>query len=220
MEPGEKRVQGGVTEATGHLIAALIRESGAHAYRVGIVSDNRLALRAALEDQLVRADVVVTLGGLSGARNDTVAEVVGLMGTFEVSTFPLTPGGTHGAGHISASGRVVPVIGLPGRPLAAAVAFESYLRDALRAMSGHATGTRATVAATALDSWTSPAGVVQAVPVLIEEGGSVGATVRLVGDPAAPTVADLAAANGMVLLPADATEIREGTVLRCIAWDA
>jgi hypothetical protein len=56
--------------------------------------------------------------------------------------------------------------------------------------------------------------------VLIEAGGSVGATVRLVGDPAAPTMTDLAAANGLVLLPADATEIREGTVLRCIAWDA
>ena len=220
VEPGEMRVEGGVAEATGHLISTLIREAGAHAYRVGIVSDDRLALRAAVEDQLVRADVVVTLGGLSGARNDTVAEVLGLMGEFEVGSFPLVPGGQHGVGSVSAGGRVVPVIGLPGRPVAAAVAFESYLRDALRAMSGHSTGTRATVTATAAQSWTSPAGVVQAVPVLIEEGGSVGATAHLVGDPAAPTMTDLAAANGLVLLPADATEIRQGTVLRCIAWDA
>jgi molybdopterin molybdotransferase len=220
IEPGEKRIQGGVAESSGHLIAALIREAGAHAYRVGVVSDDRLALRAAIEDQLVRADVVVTVGGLSGARNDTVAEVVGLLGTFDVGTFPLTPGGYHGVGSVSSGGRVVPVIGLPGRTVAAAVAFESYLRDALRAMSGHATGARPTVAATAAESWTSPSGIVQAVPVLIEEGGSIGATVRLVGDPAAPTVTDLAAANGLVLLPADATEIREGTVLRCIAWDA
>lgn len=218
VEPGDRR--GGVAESSGHLVAALVKEAGAHAYRVGIVSDDRAALRSAIEDQLVRADLIITTGGLSSARNDTVADVVGSMGAFDVSDFPLLPGGRHGLGHVEASGRIVPVIGLPGRPVAAAVAFESYVRDALRAMSGHLTGTRATLAATASVSWSSPAGVVQAVPVLITEGGSVGYTVAPVGDVMAPTVADLAAANGLVLLPAEVTEIASGTVLRCISWEA
>lgn len=218
VEPGDRRA--GVADSTGYLIAALVRETGAHAYRIGIVSDDRAALRSALEDQLVRADVIITTGGLSAGRNDTVADVVGLMGSFDVADFPLMPGGRHGLGVVEASGRDVPVIGLPGRPVAAAVAFESYVRDALRATSGHRTATRATVAATASASWDSPAGVVHAVPVLIEEGGAVGYTVAPVGDPLATTVADLAAANGLVLLPADVTAIRAGTVLRCISWEA
>ena len=60
---------------------AAARAAGAIAYRVGIVSDDPTAFSDALSDQLVRADLVVTSGGVSKGAYDVVKEVLSALGT-------------------------------------------------------------------------------------------------------------------------------------------
>ena len=55
---------------------AAARAAGAIAYRVGIVRDDHEGFAEALSDQLVRADVVVTSGGVSKGAYDVVKEVL------------------------------------------------------------------------------------------------------------------------------------------------
>ncbi len=61
-EPGTPLAHDSAYDAASYAVAALVRDAGALAYRVGIVAGARFA--AELDDQLVRADLVVTVGGV------------------------------------------------------------------------------------------------------------------------------------------------------------
>jgi len=210
-----------VRDVTGPLVADMVREAGAHAYRVPPVPDERRALRAAIEDQLVRADVIITTGGLSVGWDDTVVSVLQTLGDVERVEVALAPGGFHGVGRVAAGARDVPVLCLPGHPVSALVAFEAYVRDALRAMSGRDDAERGFASVEAGVEFASVPGLAQAVPVWLEAGGSVGLRAIPVGDPTAtPSLAQCAAAHGLVMVPEDAQAVRQGAVVRCRVWDA
>ena len=67
-EPGTALGHDSIYDGNSFLLAAAVRRAGAIAYRVGIVPDEPAAFLEALDDQLVRADVVITTGGVSPGR--------------------------------------------------------------------------------------------------------------------------------------------------------
>jgi molybdopterin molybdotransferase len=203
------------------MLAVMAAEAGANAYRVGAVPDDRITLRTTLEDQLVRADLVITTGGLSESRDETLPDVLRDLGQFEVHRLALMPGRRHGSGLISVGPGATGtrVFALPGHPAAAIVAFEMYVRPVLRTMSGYAEMHRPRVSVRSASAWESPAGVVQCVPVLIDKPRDPGATARVVGDPWQPSLADLAIANALCVVPEGVTSIAVGDAVSCLLWD-
>lgn len=216
IEPGQVRHGGGVPESTTHMLAALVEEAGAKPYRVGAVPDEPLLLRAALEDQLVRADVVITTGGLSESVHDTVADVLGRMGAFEAVDLQLRPVGRHGLGSIPSGDRDIPVLALPGAPAGAALAFEAYVRPTLRALCGHRDVERPVFQARARKQWIVPPGVVTAMPVAADFDGDVWGVIPLGADELALT--DLARADALVWSGPEPTVIKVGDVVECTPW--
>ncbi len=120
----------GVPEANTHMLAALVEDAGARAYRVGSIADDPAVIAAALEDQVVRADVIITTGGLSDGTNDALVDVLRTIGTGERVDLNLLPRARHATGRIADGD--TPVIALPGHPVSALLAFEAYVRPALR----------------------------------------------------------------------------------------
>ncbi|WP_062521551.1 molybdopterin molybdotransferase MoeA [Demequina silvatica] len=218
VDPGAGRA--GVPEATGHLIAVAARNAGAHAFRVGPVPDDRPTLRTAIEDQLVRADLLIVTGGLSDGGQDTVVSVLSDLGAVDDVALTFTPGPHHAFAMLGEEGaRQVPTIALPGSPVAAALAFEAYVRPALRQMCGFTEVIRPGVRAHLSRGWQSPAGVTQAVPVRLglDAAGAVTATPAC--EPGDVTLASLGDADGIAWVDAATTEVRSGQVLRCTVWD-
>ena len=82
-EPGEKLGRDSIYDGNSYMLAAAARAAGAIAYRVGIVRDDHEGFAEALSDQLVRADVVVTSGGVSKGAYDVVKEVLQEQGTVQ-----------------------------------------------------------------------------------------------------------------------------------------
>jgi molybdopterin molybdotransferase len=220
-EPGARNRDAGVPESNSHTLSVMAEEAGATAYRVGAVLDDRLSLRSTIEDQLVRADLLITTGGLSGASDDSLPEVLAELGTFTVVSVAMMPGRRHGYGAIAVGvqGAPTPVIALPGHPAAAIIAFEMYVRPVLRTMSAYSEKERPRVKARATQSWESPSGVVQCVPVMLSHPRTKEATTRVVGHPWQPSLADLSRANALAIIPADVTKVSVGDVLSCILWD-
>ena len=212
---------GSVPESNSHMLAVMAAEAGANAYRVGAVPDDRITLRTTLEDQLVRADLVITTGGLSESRDETLPDVLRDLGQFEVHRLALMPGRRHGSGLISVGPGATGtrVFALPGHPAAAIVAFEMYVRPVLRTMSGYAEKHRPRVSVRSASAWESPEGVVQCVPVLIDKPRDPGATARVVGNPWQPSLADLAIANALAVIPEEVTSIAVGDTVSCLLWD-
>ncbi|HEY0214862.1 MAG TPA: gephyrin-like molybdotransferase Glp [Cellulomonas sp.] len=221
VEPGSPRRDGGVYEAAGHALEAAVRDTGAAPVRVGVVTDDLAVLREALEDQLVRADVVVTTGGLSEYAHDTLADVLAPLGTVRFDQVAMAPGFRHGFGTVGGTVGVgaVPLFALPGQPVAAQVAFEVFVRPALRAMAGHTDLFRPSVTARAEVAWSSPEGVRQFVPAAVLGTPSEGYRVTPVGDPGAWSVGALAQANALAVVGEQDTGIGVGQVVHCLVLE-
>ena len=75
-----------------------MRAHGGIAYRVHASSDDPQAFTEALSDQLVRADLVVTSGGVSKGTHDVVKEVLSGLGTVDFLEVAMQPGKPQGFG--------------------------------------------------------------------------------------------------------------------------
>jgi molybdopterin molybdotransferase len=118
---------GGVPDANGPMLAALVARDG------GDVADRRPVARdrASLRDALASpgADIVLLAGGTGTGTGDAAAEALAEAGGIAVRGVALRPGETSGAGR-TASG--VPVLLLPGTPAACLWAYELIAGRAMR----------------------------------------------------------------------------------------
>jgi len=92
-----------------YLVAAQAQESGAAAHRLEYIFETGSELVNAITEQLVRADLVVTIGGLGEARID-LREVADQIGPHDFTPVAVTPGRDHG--FLLAEDRI-PVLALP-----------------------------------------------------------------------------------------------------------
>jgi molybdopterin molybdotransferase len=226
VEPGRRLRDGAVHDAVAHALVAAAHEAGAGAVRVGPLPDDRATLREAVDDQLVRADLLVLVGGLSGGPWDTVGDVLAGLDGVRLDQLALTPGGRMAFGVVPSSALAhdegapgVVVAALPGDPLAALVAFELFLRPALRAMSGRPSLHRPTVRAAATEAWASPAGRTQAVPATVVGSPGEGYRVTPIG-PDVPSLAGFARANALAVVPEETTHVRAGDVVPCLVLES
>ncbi|MGB0102054.1 MAG: gephyrin-like molybdotransferase Glp, partial [Nocardioides sp.] len=99
-EPGSELGHDSIYDGNSFLLAAAARRAGALAYRVGIVPDEPRAFLDAINDQLVRADLVVTSGGVSQGDYDVVKEALSPLGTVWFGGVAMQPGKPQGFGHL------------------------------------------------------------------------------------------------------------------------
>ena len=216
VEPGGGLLPGLVPDSNGVTIAAAVQEAGAIAYRVGPIPDDPAPLMSTIEDQLVRADLIVTTGGVSATAYDTVKEVLSRLGTVEFTTVAMQPGMPQGHGVLGPD--QTPIFVLPGNPVSAYVSFEIFVRPVIRHMLGHQRIHRPVVRAVLSEALPSPAGKRQfARGVLSIEDG------RYVVSPAAGrgshVLGALANSNALVVVPEGVTEVLPGAAVAVIRLD-
>jgi molybdopterin molybdotransferase len=136
IEPGAPMSPGLLPDSNGYMLTAAAQDAGALAYRAGPVADEHAALLDTLEDQLVRADLIVTTGGVTAGTYDTLKAVLARLGTVAFTRVAVSPGAAQGHGHLGPDD--VPIFTLPGNPATAFVAFELFVRPVIRRMLGHA----------------------------------------------------------------------------------
>jgi molybdopterin molybdotransferase len=216
VEPGAPLSPGLITDSNGVTIAAAVQEAGAIAYRVGPLPDDASTLLAALEDQLVRADLIVTTGGVSAGAYDTVKAVLSRLGTVEFTTVAMQPGMPQGHGTLGPED--TPIFTLPGNPVSAYVSFEVFVRPVIRRMLGHQQIYRPVVRAVLVDPLQSPKGRRQFARghLLVEDGRYV---VRPAGGQGSHMLGALARANALVVVPEDVTEVKPGTAVAVLRLD-
>ncbi len=130
--PGEELGPGQIYEVNTTLLAAQLRSAGAEVEQLEAVEDDEEAHRGALEAGL-RADVLVTSGGVSVGPHDLVRSVGAGLGVEEVLWgVAVKPGKPLWFG---VRDRTL-VFGLPGNPVSSLVGFEIFVRPALLALQG------------------------------------------------------------------------------------
>ncbi|HYJ77871.1 MAG TPA: gephyrin-like molybdotransferase Glp [Actinomycetes bacterium] len=207
VEPGSPTEPGQIHESNSYILTTAAREAGATAFRVGIVPDDDRSLMNAIEDQLIRADLVLTSGGVSVGAYDVVKEVLSRLGTVRFERVAMQPGKPQGFGTVGPDN--TPIITLPGNPVSSFVSFEVFVRPVIRRMLGVEPLHRPVVRATCLQAMTSVPGKRQFARAWLDvaDGRYV---VRPVGGHGSHLVGDLAHSNSLVVVPEDVTEVPEG----------
>jgi molybdopterin molybdotransferase len=116
------------------LLTTAVKEAGALGYRVLLQADTASHIRAIIEDQLVRADLILVTGDEAEHSFDQVLEVLSRIGKMESVDVRYRRGGRHAYGTVDPEG--TPVILLPGNPIAAYISTEIFVRPMIRQMMG------------------------------------------------------------------------------------
>ncbi|MEU9619892.1 MULTISPECIES: gephyrin-like molybdotransferase Glp [unclassified Streptomyces] len=215
VQPGEELTGGRIYDSNSFALTAAARDAGAIAYRVGAVTDDADTLRATIEDQLIRADIVVTTGGVSVGAYDVVKEALSSVGDedepgsgIDFRRLAMQPGKPQGFGSIGPDH--TPLLALPGNPVSSYVSFELFVRPAIRVLMGLQDVIRPTVRAALNtdEALSSPAGRRQFLRGTYDaEAG----TVTPVGGSGSHLIAALAQADALIVLPEDVTSAEPGT---------
>jgi molybdopterin molybdotransferase len=157
VEPGTPLSKGMISDSNSFLLVSAANESGAQAYRVPPVPDDAEAFSAAISDQLHRADLILTSGGVSMGAYDTVKEVFSSYGTVEFTKVAMHPGMPQGHGVVGESDdERIPVITLPGNPVSSYISFQNFVRPAINKLRGLGSTDRPRVAAEVTKPLDSP----------------------------------------------------------------
>jgi molybdopterin molybdotransferase len=210
VDVGNRPSFGEVLDSNSYMLSAAAKDAGADTYRVGIVADDHTTLLDTLETQLLRADVLVTSGGVSMGAYDVVKEALTELGTVEFVQVAMQPGKPQGFGHV---GDKTPIFCLPGNPVSSLVSFEAFVRPAIRKLLGKRNLHRTTVEAIALESATSPRGVRQYRRGVLHRESTGGYSVSFMGGPGSHLIASLALSNCLVVLDEDTTEVTAGSAV-------
>jgi molybdopterin molybdotransferase len=101
-EPGAPLVPGRIWDSNSFMLAAAARQAGCLAYRQAILPDRPDEVLPAIEDQLVRADLMITTGGVSmGGEHDVVKAALQRLGTIAFRKVAMQPGMPQGFGTIA-----------------------------------------------------------------------------------------------------------------------
>ncbi|MEU6277583.1 gephyrin-like molybdotransferase Glp [Streptomyces populi] len=218
VQPDEELSTGQIYDSNSFALCAAARDAGAIAYRVGAVADDAETLRSTIEDQLVRADLLVTTGGVSVGAYDVVKEALSSVGDedeagggIDFRTLAMQPGKPQGFGSIGPDH--TPLLALPGNPVSSYVSFELFVRPAIRTLMGlpdvHRSTTRAKLSAD--KALTSPKGRRQFLRGTYADG-----TVTPVGGAGSHLVAALAHADALIVVPEHDTSVEPGAEVEVV----
>ncbi len=213
---GTRLSAGMVPDSNSVLVTGLAAGRGAEVATRIRVGDDPSQFVSALGEAVAASDIVVTTGGISmGARDVVKAAGRPLGWTF--TDVGMQPGRPQGFGLVEVGERRVPVVCLPGNPVAVAVSFTLFVAPILDDLLGRppAAETWARVAT----RWDSPRGRRQYLPAVVNHPGQPGLPEVVPTHPLGSKshlVASLAAATVLAVVPDDVESVRAGDVVRTI----
>ncbi|MDQ4008608.1 MAG: molybdopterin molybdotransferase MoeA [Actinomycetota bacterium] len=215
-EPGSELGFDSIYDSNSFMLAAAVRAAGGIPYRINAISDDPQVFTNTISDQLVRADAVITSGGVSKGEYDVVKEVLGKLGTVDFCEVAMQPGKPQGFGAVGEDS--TPIFTLPGNPVSSYVSFEVFVRPALRRMMGRLPYRRPMVRIRCAQGFSSPAGKRQFLRALhTDEYGKE--RVALVGGQGSHLLGSLAHANALIVVPEDTSEVGAGAEVDVLLLD-
>jgi putative molybdopterin biosynthesis protein len=154
---------GDVTDSNSLLLASQAGETGARPVVSDVQPDDPDAITPEIRHAARTADIVLVIAGSSAGRSDHTAAALARAGGLAVRGVAVRPGHPVLLGYTHPG--PVPVIGIPGYPLAAAVIFELFAVPLLAALQGRPPADRLRQRAQLACDWSSSPDVEDWVPV-------------------------------------------------------
>ena len=207
VEPGSQLRDGeDEFETNSWLLTTAVKEAGAVGYRVHTIPETAERLKDVVEDQLVRADLVVICGESHDESFDLIHSVLTQLGQVR-EVMPLIEGtGRHAFGTIGPD--QTPVVALPGDPIFAYISNELFIRPMIRNMMGLYDIHRPVVKATLTNEVSSESGRHSFVRGILSTENPERRLITALENQS--DLVGLSDATGLIVIPEGATGARAG----------
>ncbi|HAH01167.1 MAG TPA: hypothetical protein DCL75_20485 [Ktedonobacter sp.] len=204
---------GKIRNSNSYLLEAAVQRAGAIPHRLGVAHDTVESLREKFTEA-VQYDLIITSGGVSVGDFDLVKNIMAEQGQINFWRINMRPGKPVAFGHISG----IPLLGLPGNPVSAAVTFELFGRPVIRKMLGHTRLIRQQVDVIVEDGVSDRAMRRHYVRAYVEwrDGRFVAHTT---GNQGSHIMTSLLNVNALVIVPEGGVQVHAGDTAKAIMLD-
>ena len=215
VPPSQVPGPGQIRDANSYTLAAQVLRFGGAARVLDVARDDESALRRALGEAVgQRADLILTSGGVSVGDYDLVKRVLESEGEMRFWSLNMKPGRPMAFGIVGG----VPLLGLPGNPVAVMIGSELFVRPALLKMQGHVVWSRPTVLASLGSAIEHKDGRRHYLRVRLYDTVS-GYTAELTGDQGSGILNSLVEADGVAVIGEEHHSLPAGAQVPVILLD-
>ena len=132
IKPHENPEEGDIIDSNSGMFAAMVTDAGGIPHRCGIVPDDYEQIKETVLREIKNSDMVIINAGSSAGTEDYTVHVLREIGEVIIHGVAMKPGKPV----ILAIVQGKPVIGLPGYPVSAYLAFENFVTPVLKKLAG------------------------------------------------------------------------------------
>jgi len=210
VEPGSEIKEGDIIESNSRMLEALVKQCGGVPIRFPPVPDEYEMIKAGIRDAAEHYDVVLVCAGTSAGRGDYTVHVLRELGEVAVHGVAMKPGKPVVLAKVNGKH----VVGIPGYPVSAYLAYDNFVAPVLEFFSGTAKADSSAVQATLTRRLVSSLKHKEYVRVKV---GKIGG--RLVASPlarGAGAAMSLVRADGFCVIEQDTEGLEAGTLVNII----
>ncbi len=209
VPPDQKPGPSQIRDANSYTVAAQVQRYGGIPLILGVARDEEALVRRGISDALEReADFIITSGGVSVGDFDLVKQVMNAEGEMHFWSLNMKPGRPMAFGSVGG----VPLLGLPGNPVAAMLSTELYAGPAILKMQGFAVWSWSTVRASLTEPIERKDRRRHYLRVILQETDA-GYEATLTGDQGSGILNSLVQADGLAVIPEDAQHLPVGAMV-------
>jgi molybdopterin molybdotransferase len=197
-----------IYDAKRFMLAALLERLGCVVSDFGIRPDREAALADTLAVASADHDLIVTSGGVSTGDEDHVKGAVERLGALHFWRLAIKPGRPVALGQVAG----VPLIGLPGNPVAVAVTFAILARPLILKLAGAATATPQAFPVRTGFSYRKKLGRREYLRARLERDGEAVVAVKHPRD-GAGILSSIVQSDGLVILDEATGDLSAGTIV-------
>ncbi len=216
VTPGTQAKAGQIIEFNSLVLAGQVETWGGKPSRCAIIGDDLAKLKSAIASASANHDLVLIIAGSSAGSEDFTAGAIGELGQVLVHGIAVRPGHPVILGVVDSasqekekpSSRSVPVIGIPGYPVSAALTGEIFVEPLLAEWTGRLPVEHPTLEATITRKVHSSLGDDEYLRVTVGRVGDRSIAAPLMRG--AGVITSLVRADGIVIIPAGVQGFQAG----------
>jgi molybdopterin molybdotransferase len=208
---GQPLDEGQIYDSNRYTLYGMLTRLGVDIQDMGVIRDDRAAIKQAFIEASDNADVIITSGGVSVGEADYIKETLEALGEIGFWQIAMKPGRPLAFGRV----RNAKFFGLPGNPVSVMVTFYQFVESALRRMMGQ-TGTHAGMTifqVRCVSRFQKRPGRTEFQRAVLERDVSGDVIVRAAGQQGSGILRSMSEGNCFVILPQDSETVEPGTMV-------
>jgi molybdopterin molybdotransferase len=206
---GEPLQPGQIYDSNRYALYGLLHEMGVEHIDMGVIRDDRQAIRQAFQDAASIADVVITSGGVSVGDADFVKQTIDELGKVDFWKIRMKPGKPLAFGRLGNS----VFFGLPGNPVSSMATFYQIVQPSLRHMQGQSPKPALTLQVRCSTALKKSPGRADYQRGILEMNAQGELSVRSTGHQGSHILSSMSLANCFIVLPDEAGSLAAGEMV-------